>query len=147
MFKKIKNKETILMDCDKCLVERCSTPEGILETVSHLCRILGGKYKFQRCDSCKENDVQLVDMDGFKRVTKEMLDHIAKLEFENDQLANHRLDPFYEPSEEVRETVDHIVEEYKDEIKEVLSVSKDAVECLGRLSFKDANEIRKLLSP
>ncbi|MGM0964789.1 MAG: hypothetical protein ACQEWS_08280 [Bacillota bacterium] len=93
------------------------------------------------------NNTQMFDIDGFKRVTKEMLNHIAKLEFENDQLANHRLDPFYEPSEEVKETVDHIVEEYKDEIKEVLSVSKDTVECLGRLSFKDANEIRKLLSP
>ncbi|WP_178930182.1 hypothetical protein [Bacillus altitudinis] len=93
------------------------------------------------------NNTQMFDIDGFKRVTKEMLNHIAKLEFENDQLANHRLDPFYEPSEEVKETVDHIVEEYKDEIKEVLSVSKDAVECLGRFSFKSANEIRKLLSP
>ena len=117
------------MDCDKCLVERCSTPEGIKETVSHLCRILGGKYTFQRCDICKENNEKLVDIDGFKRVTKEMLDHIAKLEFENDQLANHRLDPFYEPSKEVKETVDHIIEEYKDEIKEVLSVSKDVDEC------------------
>ncbi len=120
MFKKNKNKETILMDCDKCLVERCSTPEGILETVSHLCRILGGKYKFQRCDSCKENDVQLVDMDGFKRVTKEMLDHIAKLEFENDQLANHRLEPFYEPSEEVKETVNNIIDEFNDELLTVV---------------------------
>ncbi len=134
MFKKIK-KEFIAVDCDKCLVERCNSPEGILNMVSNICRTLGGEFSPQRCDSCKENDTQLVDMDGFKRVTKEMLDHIAKLEFENDQLANHRSDPFYEPSEEVKETVDHIVEEYKDEIKEVLSVSKDTVECLGRLSF------------
>ncbi|WP_144678778.1 hypothetical protein [Bacillus altitudinis] len=93
------------------------------------------------------NNTQKFDIDGFKRVSKEMLNHIAKLEFENDQLANHRLDPFYEPSEEVKETVDHIVEEYKDEIEEALSVSIDVDECRGRFSFKGANEIRKLLSP
>ncbi|MCY7479794.1 hypothetical protein [Bacillus safensis] len=86
-------------------------------------------------------NTRLVDIDGFKRVTKEMLDHIAKLEFENDQLANHRLDPFYEPNEEVKETVDHIVEEYKDEIKEVFLVSKDADECRGRFSFVDPKEV------
>lgn len=82
------------------------------------------------------NNAQLVDIDGFKRVNQEMLDHIAKLEFENDQLANHRLDPFYEPREEVKKTVDHIVEEYKDEIKEVLSVSKDADDFRSHLPFK-----------
>ncbi|MGQ8946284.1 hypothetical protein [Bacillus altitudinis] len=84
-----------------------------------------------------------VNIDGFKIVTKEMLDHIKKLEFENDQLANHRLDPFYEPSEEVKETVEHIVEEYRDEIKEVLSVSKDAVDCRGEFSFVDPKEVFK----
>lgn len=127
------------MDCDKCLVERCNSPEGILNMVTNICRTLGGEFSPQRCDSCKENTL-MIDTDGFKRVTKEMLDHIVKLEFENDQLANHRLDPFYEPSEEVKETVDHIVEEYKDEIKEVLSVSKDIDEYRSSLPFKGTKE-------
>ncbi|WP_171465363.1 hypothetical protein [Bacillus altitudinis] len=49
-----------------------------------------------------------------------MLDHIAKLEFENDQLANHRLEPFYEPSEEVKETVNNIIDEFNDELLTVV---------------------------
>ncbi|MFI8721883.1 hypothetical protein [Bacillus altitudinis] len=119
MFKKIK-KEFIAVDCDKCLVERCNSPEGILNMVSNICRTLGGEFSPQRCDSCKENNTQMFDIDGFKRVTKEMLDHIAKLEFENDQLANHRLDPFYEPSEEVKETVNNIIDEFNDELLTVV---------------------------
>ncbi|MEK4685362.1 hypothetical protein NSQ76_06420 [Bacillus sp. FSL M8-0256] len=48
--------------------------------------------------------------------------------------------PFYEPSEEVKETVDHIVEEYKDEIEEVLSVIKDVDVCRDTFSFVDPQE-------